>query len=126
MLQQVPQQSRCCVHLDGLSNDVHSCATAHLTSVRPALEQETFGAMAKTEKVHFILEQVQLSPSWPTCPSGPAWTMWCLTGAFRGDQVGVEALPQVRLCLARRDFVRAQILIRKVRSSLTLRATGAM
>lgn len=38
--------------------------------------QETFGAMAKTEKVHFILEQV-------------------------------------RLCIARRDYMRAVILIRK-------------
>lgn len=48
-----------------------------LTPPPSLAEQETFGAMAKTEKIAFILDQV-------------------------------------RLCLDRRDFVRAQILSRKV------------
>lgn len=55
--------------------DVTAQHTAELCMLY--VPQETFGAMAKTEKIAFILEQV-------------------------------------RLCLAKKDFIRAQILSRKI------------
>lgn len=65
--------------------------TAHLLAFPPRFavpQVETFGAMAKTEKVAFILEQV-------------------------------------RLCLDKKDFVRASILSKKV-SSRTFKERGTL
>jgi len=69
---------------------VFPCRSCSLTSSPLAVsltQVETFGAMAKTEKVAFILEQV-------------------------------------RLCLDKKDFVRASILSKKV-SSRTFKERGA-
>ncbi|KAG6768335.1 hypothetical protein POTOM_027243 [Populus tomentosa] len=58
---------------------------------------ETFGAMAKTEKIAFILEQFEAF----------------VVGCFNSDGASI-LLGQVRLCLDRQDYVRAQILSRKI------------
>lgn len=88
---------------------------------------ETFGAMAKTEKIAFILEQVRIF----------LYLQSCFTSyfAFGLNSICIEVLElalqssyryfvrastdsrvvcQVRLCLDRKDFIRAQILSRKV------------
>jgi 26S proteasome regulatory subunit N5 len=66
---------------------------------------ETFGSMAKTEKIAFILEQV-------LCQSTMI-VLWIVTKFWLMRNL-LLLLSQVRLCLDRQDFVRAQILSRKI------------
>ena len=72
------------------------------------LQVETFGAMAKTEKIAFILEQVRV-------PSFSFFFCFVLCLIDRKKTVILWNLNfQGRLCLDRKDYIRAQILSRKI------------
>lgn len=100
--------------------------------------QETFGAMAKEEKISFILGQVRATlitadlsvwaesvmslaqsntrlPTAELMRRGSNRLQCCVTLSPESVRSYVSSFSaQVRLCLARKDYVRAQILIRKV------------
>ena len=76
------------------------------------LQVETFGAMAKTEKIAFILEQV--CAAFFLFVSFDSWFdshVHCWKNCWCRD---IRTFDQVRLCLDRQDYVRAQILSRKI------------
>lgn len=75
------------------------------------MQVETFGAMAKTEKIAFILEQVQ---SFLVCELYVAYYFKFGTWQVAGIIIDNQLAWQVRLCLDRKDFIRAQILSRKI------------
>lgn len=69
-----------------------------------AVPQETFGAMAKSEKVAYILEQVRL------CLERKDYVRAQVGGGSWAGCSSVGGVEDAGLCLQRKDFVQAQLV----------------